>query len=98
MKKLALISMLSLSSLSFTVMAVTQEDVDKAISSAQETLNAAGATGFQWRDSSKILKQAKKAAEGGDMDAALALAEKARFQGEAAIAQSQREANPGPRF
>ena len=40
-----------------------------------------------------MLKQAKEAAEGGDMDAAMKLVAKAQEQAEDALAQGEREAN-----
>ena len=78
--------------------AATQEEVGQAIAAAQAEIDKADALGYQWRDSKKILNGAKKSANAGDLDAALAQAEQAKFQGEAAQAQAKREAGAGPRF
>ena len=83
---------------SLTVSAATMEEVSQTIAEAQIALDKADALGFRWRDSKKILNSAKKSANAGDLDAALPLAEQARFQGKAAQAQAEREANPGTRF
>lgn len=88
-----------------------QEDAPKAVvvgeeqgefealhAAAKQTLKAANAVGYQWRDSGKILKKAEKAAASGDFKKAAKLANQAREQGELALAQAKEQANAGPRF
>ncbi len=70
----------------------------QAIHDAEAAIKAAKKVGFEWRDSGKILKQADKAAAEGNIDKAMAQAERARFQGEAGQAQAASQANAGPRF
>ena len=53
---------------------------------------AAAAVGFEWRDTKKMLKQAKKASESGDIEKALKLVAQAHEQARDAIAQQKREA------
>ena len=47
--------------------------------------------GHEWRDTAKILRNAKKAAEAGNLDEAMEYVEQARLQSEMAIVQAQRE-------
>ena len=47
--------------------------------------------GFEWRDTGKILKSAKKESEAGNADKAMELVNQAMEQSMDAIAQSQRE-------
>ncbi len=65
---------------------------------ATESLAKADELGFQWRDSAAVLERARETAADGDLDAALVLAERARFEGDAAQAQARREADASPRF
>ena len=74
------------------------EKAVQAIHDAEAAIKAARKAGFEWRDSGKILKQADKAAAEGSLDKAMALAAKARFQGEAGQAQAASQANAAPRF
>jgi hypothetical protein len=48
-----------------------------------------------WRDTGKLIKSAEQAAQQGDMQRANKLAEQARQQGQAAIIQSQEQADVG---
>ena len=54
--------------------------------------DAAG-VGYEWRDTGKMLADAKSSAEAGDMEKAMKLVAKAHEQSEDAIAQQAREAN-----
>lgn len=47
--------------------------------------------GYEWIGTKKLLDQAAAAADEGDTDTALELAEQARFQAEAALQQAERE-------
>ena len=69
------------------------EDFNAAWEAADAKRAEAGKAGFEWRDTAKMLSQAKEAAEGGDMDAAMKLVAKAHEQSEDALAQGKREAN-----
>ena len=52
----------------------------------------AAAKGFEWLTTADLLEQARAEAAAGDEEAALALAERARFQANAALQQADREA------
>ena len=58
-----------------------------AIENAESAIQAAKANDWIWRDTEDFLQQAREAAEKGDNQAAMALAEKARFEAEAAVVQ-----------
>jgi len=64
-----------------------------AIANAGGAIKAAKANNWIWRDTEKFLKQAKEAAGKGENDAAIKLANKAKFQAEAAVIQYNREKN-----
>jgi len=63
-----------------------------AYDAAQAARKQAAAVGFEWRDTAKILKKAKKLAKAGRFDKAQALARKAQKQGELATAQAAEQA------
>jgi hypothetical protein len=75
-----------------------QAEYEALVGQAVAELDKANATGFEWRDSRKFLKQADEAAKAGDYDKAMKLADKARAQGIAAQQQAQSQANAGPHF
>lgn len=62
-------------------------DVAQAIDAAEHSLQQAAAQGYQWRDSGKLLEQARKAADAQDYARARQLAGKAERQGELALQQ-----------
>jgi len=65
------------------------------IGAAKTAIKAAKANDWIWRDTEKFLKDAQKAADGGDNATAIKLAKKAKFEAEAAVAQYNYEkANP----
>ena len=76
----------------FTGSAFSNEEFDAAWDAADARRMDAAAVGFEWRDTGKILGQAKAAAEEGDLEAAMKLVAKAHEQSEDAIAQQAREA------
>lgn len=59
----------------------------QAIAEAEAALREAKALNWIWRDTEKLLKKAKKAAEKGDNDKAIRLARKAKGQAELAVNQ-----------
>ncbi len=77
--------------------AATLESYKTAVTAAQTSIKTAKKANYEWRDSGKILKKAAKAAKSGDFDKALKLANKAKRQGEIALAQAKSQANAGPR-
>ena len=66
-------------------------DATAAISNANNAIKAAKANDWIWRDTEKFVKQANEAAAAGDNAKAIKLADKARFQAEAAVAQYNME-------
>jgi hypothetical protein len=64
-----------------------------AIKNAGDAITAAKANDWIWRDTEKFLKQAQEAADKGDNGAAIKLADKARFEAEAAVIQYNHEKN-----
>ncbi len=64
-----------------------------AIADAGDAIKAAKANNWIWRDTEKFLKQAQEAADKGENDTAVKLANKARFQAEAAVIQYNHEKN-----
>jgi hypothetical protein len=58
-----------------------------AIANASDAIKAANANNWIWVNTEDFLKQAQEAADKGDNDTAITLADKARFEAEAAIAQ-----------
>ncbi len=64
---------------------------DKAISNAESARQAAIQVGYEWRDTAKLIKQAKELAKAGKTEQAMALAKKAEQQSLNAVAQYQSE-------
>ena len=62
-------------------LAVDQASFDQAYDAAVVAKEKAASVGGEWRDTDKILKQAKSLAEAGDFEAAVQLAKKAEYQG-----------------
>ena len=58
---------------------------------AEQLRLEAAAAGVEWLRTEALLDQARDEAAAGDMDAALALVDKARFQSEAALRQADHE-------
>ncbi len=67
--------------------AVAARNIALAIGGAEKALDEAAALGFQWRDSRKLLDEARAAAKQGDEVTAIKLAGEAKAQGE--LAQDQ---------
>ena len=62
-----------------------------AIAAASAAIKKAKANDWIWRDTEKFLKQAQEAADKGDTATAVKLANKAKFQAEAAVIQYNHE-------
>ena len=52
---------------------------------------AAAEVGFEWRDTKKMLRRARKLAEKGEYEKAVALADRARRQGESGVLQAEEQ-------
>ncbi|MDM8546019.1 SoxXA-binding protein [Candidatus Venteria ishoeyi] len=68
------------------------------IAEAEAVTKQAAAVEYQWRDTAKVIKKAKKAAADGDQATAIKLAKKAILQSKMAIQQAEQQKNAGPRF
>jgi len=64
-----------------------------AIANASDAIKLAKSNDWIWVNTENFLKQAQEAADKGDNQTALALAEKARFEAEAAVTQYNYEQN-----
>lgn len=62
-----------------------------AIAAAESSRAAAAAVGYEWRDTAKMIEDAKKAVEEKDFDKAVKLAKQAERQGQNAVAQQQQQ-------
>jgi hypothetical protein len=62
-----------------------------AIAAAEASRAAAAAVGYEWRDTAKMIEDAKKAVEEKDFDKAVKLAKQAEKQGKNAVAQHQQQ-------
>lgn len=78
--------------------AATEADYQQAIADAKISLKKAHNAANEWRDTGKIIKESEKAAKSGDFTTATKLANKARQQGELALAQAHEQMNAGPRY
>jgi len=72
--------------------AATAASADGAIRQADIARRAAAEAGAEWLETGELIEKARQAADEGDFEQAAALAEKARQQGDLAVAQAQREA------
>lgn len=68
------------------------------VASAEKGLKANLSASMAWRDTAKMISEAKKLQASGKTDAALALAKKAHTQTVNAAAQTAAAATAGPRF
>jgi hypothetical protein len=64
---------------------------DSAIAAAEAAQKAAAKVGYEWRDTGKMIKQAKKLAKEGKTADAIKLAKRAEEQGHDAVAQYKSE-------
>jgi len=93
--KLLTLAATAILALSSNVFAASQADFDKVYAAAEAEVKKAAAVKNEWRDTGKIMKQAQAAAKEGDFDKAIGLANKAKFQGQAAQEQAASQANAG---
>ena len=84
------ISMVVLAASTWTprVMAGDAATFEAAYEAADAARMAAAEVGFEWRDTKKMLRKAKKLAENGKYEQAIALADQARRQGESGVLQA----------
>ncbi len=69
--------------------AASPEETTQAIAAAEEARSKVAAVGFEWRDTAKLIKEAKKAAAANDNAKAIKLAKQAQRQSENAMKQYQ---------
>ena len=62
-----------------------------AYESAEAAREAAAEVGFEWRDTKKMIRLAKKLAEKGEYARAIRLADRARRQGELGVMQAREQ-------
>lgn len=67
--------------------AVTAEQANAAIAAAEKSQAAAAKVGYEWRDTGKMIEEAKKAAAASEFDKALKLATQAEHEGNLAVKQ-----------
>lgn len=75
-----------------SAVAADADSFKAAYAAADAARKNAAAVGYEWRDTKKLLKRAKKAAEAGDYEKAEKLAMKAKGQGDAGVAQAEQQA------
>ena len=98
-KKLKRVGLLSGMAIAMTLglttvnQAMASDDFATSWEAADAERKAAAQVGFEWRDTKKLLKQAKKANEEGDTEKAIKLVAKAHEQSSDAIAQHKRESD-----
>lgn len=68
-------------------------EFERRYAEAERLRADAAAMDAEWLNTEDLLVQARRAAEAGDTDEALALVAEARFQAEAAIRQAEHEAD-----
>ena len=76
---------------SVPVLASDQAAFEVAYKSGQASRKAAAAVGHEWRDTKKMLREAKDLAEKGEFEKAIALADRAKRQGELGVIQAEHE-------
>jgi hypothetical protein len=76
--------------------AVTKESVSVAIKAAEDAYKRAEAVDGEWRDTEKLIKDAKTALEKGELDKAMSAAKEAEMQGKLAEQQAKDQKNAKP--
>lgn len=74
------------------------EQANAAIVAANAANGKAKKVNYEWRDTGKIIKKARKAKGAGDFDGAVKLANKAKRQAMNAYAQYEEQKNVKPRY
>jgi len=96
-KTLTAITLAGLLTVSLSATAANKNDYTKAAADAKASIKKAADANYEWRDSGDMLKKADEAAKKGDYDTAIKLANKAKEQGDLAVAQAKAQAGAGPR-
>jgi hypothetical protein len=76
----------------------TKGDAASAITAAEHETARAKKKGYEWRDTGKLLKKAKKAMKEENYAEAVKMANKAKRQSSNALAQAEAQANAGPNY
>lgn len=76
--------------------AVTKDSVAAAIAAAETALKKAESQGGGWRDTDKLIKDAKAALEKGELDTAMKLAKTAEEEGKLGEQQAMENKNSKP--
>lgn len=71
--------------------AADEKSFNASYEAADAARKQAASMHYEWRDTGKMLKKAKEAAAKGDYETAEKLANKARMQGEMAVAQAKEQ-------
>lgn len=66
-------------------------EFDQRLDEAEQLRHDAAARGYEWIGTADLLQQAQASQASGDLEAALALVEQARFQAAAALQQAEHE-------
>ena len=74
-----------------TTLAADEKSFNAAYEAADSARKKAASMNYEWRDTGKMLKKAKEAADKGDYETAEKLAKKAEMQGEMAVAQANEQ-------
>jgi histidyl-tRNA synthetase len=74
-----------------TPVSADEKSFNAAYEAAESARKKAASLNYEWRDTGKMLKKAKKSADKGDYETAEKLAKKARMQGEMAVAQAHEQ-------
>ena len=99
MRKLLLITAIALGlSACASAPTVTKEDASAAIAAAEMETKRAAEVKYEWRDTGKLIKEAKEAMKKEDYATAQKLANKAARQSTLAIQQYHDQKNAGPAF
>jgi hypothetical protein len=86
------IAMLIAALLSVPVTTACASDFERKFEEAEALHATVAEKGAEWIGTAALLEEAREAAANGDEEAALELVAQAKFQAEAALAQSEREA------
>ena len=89
MKKVLLLLSMAASMPSAALLADPAAASPSLIEQAEAARKEADALGFEWRDTSKLIKQAKEALDKGQKEESDKLASLALLQGKAAVAQAK---------
>ena len=68
-----------------------EQSFNASYEAAEAARKQAASMNYEWRDTGKMLKQAKEAAAKGDYETAERLANKAEMQGKMAVAQAKEQ-------